>query len=152
MPLSLFAFMVYVSERSEALIGTNPQSNEKTCVTEGTEVPLAFKPFIFSVFVPERSEALVRTVPEGHLKTCVAEGTEAPLVFRSFIFSAFVAERSEALSLLPQREASKVFLLPKALRRLWLLSFVILTLKVLKSFKQLMSLSVCEGSISTGES
>ena len=71
-------------------------------MTEGTEVPLAFKPFIFSVFVPERSEALVRTDPEGHLKTYLAEGTEAPLTF-SFCDFDFKGSKVFKTAYVPER-------------------------------------------------
>ena len=65
-------------------------------MTEGTEVPLAFKPFIFSSFVSERSEALEGLTRRGRFEANLAEGTEAPRLLKLLSF-AYFAERSEAL-------------------------------------------------------
>lgn len=64
-PLSLFIFNAFVTERSEALVRIYPEWHLKTYLAEGTEAPLAFKPFIFSSFVAERSEALSAFSPKG---------------------------------------------------------------------------------------
>jgi hypothetical protein len=49
-----FIFSIFVPERSEALVRTDPEGHLKTYLAEGTEAPLVFKSFIFSSFVAER--------------------------------------------------------------------------------------------------